>query len=118
MDERPTIQIVLPRCKATVYLYSFMRNGDFRLMQRRLGENVKLDPKNPQGVEFTLASAIDEQEIALELMSQKVLNAAGEEVADKKDFFYNLDISDADVLYAKVNELTVASNLTEESKKK
>lgn len=124
MDERPTIEIVLPLAKARVILYQYLRNGDFRNIQRRLADTIKfkvetLEPgQKPTPPEFSGGAAIMEQDYTLELLTKEIIDAAGNPVTNIADFYYNIRREDGDLLYAKANELNAASRLTDESKKK
>lgn len=124
MDERPTVEIVLPYSKAKVMLFEYLRNGDFRLIQRRLADTIKfkiekpVEGEKPKVPEFSGGAAVLEQDYTLELLTQKILGKDGVEVKDVAGFYYNIRKEDGEVLYAKVNELTEGSYLSEERKKK
>lgn len=124
MDERPTVDVILPISHAKVTLYTFLRNGDFRLIQRRLADTIKFkvqrpnDGEKPVTPELSGGAAILEQDFTLELLTKEVIDANGNKVENISSFYYNLQISDGEALYVKVNELTTDSTLSSERKKK
>lgn len=118
MEERQTIELVLPKSGARVILFAYLRNGDFRQIQRKIADQIKIDPANPSKPDIKASLAYDEQEFGLELLTKEVFNKAGEKIENTKDFYYDLDMSDGEILYAKINEITQGSTLDDESRKK
>jgi hypothetical protein len=124
MDQRQTIEVVLPECKAVVTLYKYLRNGDFRLLQKEMANSVKFkvqiaeEGKEPEAKEIPGSLIFEDEDRALELLTKEIKLADGTPVTDIKDFYYNLTRTDGEFIYTKANELTKASSLTAETRKK
>ena len=119
--ERPIIELTLPECQARVILYQFLVNGEYREIQRSLLKDVKIDTKNPEQVEIGELSgqfALDQQDLTLSFLIKEIFTQDGTKVEDTKAFVYTLSVDDASILYEKINELSEASKLTKEAKKK
>lgn len=119
--ERPTIEVVLPESKAKVVMFTFLRNGDFRKIQRRLFEGVTIDLKSgsePELNKLQGSTALDHQEMVLSLLISEAFLQDGSRVDSLDQFVYDLSIEDANILYAKADELSNSSKLSAEAKKK
>lgn len=126
-DLRPTIEIVLPDCGAKVVMYSFIRGGDYREIQKSLLNAVLVDindateshdMKDAKIDKLSGAVTLEQEEMALRYIVKEVITAEGERVDDAMAFIYNSSIEDNEFVYAKANEITRKSRLSAESKKK
>lgn len=122
-DQRPTVEIVLPDSKATFILFSYLRHGDNRKLIRKITDSINITPDMVEGKNATVDKisggiVVDQEDYALELMTKDIKDQAGNSIVDKIDFIYNLTKRDGKILIDKVNELTNASSLSEEDKKK
>ena len=126
MSNRNTVPLLLPDCQATVYLYEFMVSGDFRRLQRKMLDSVKMkmnvknnDPKQlPEINEVPGSIMMDDDEEAVKIMVERIVTVEGTTVGNKDDYIYNLSVADGDLLFEKVKEITNASRLTPAAKKK
>lgn len=125
MNERSTIEVILPDSKDKVILYSFLTNGDFRAIQKILLSDVVMgsDELNENAgkslkLKLTGSKALDYQEKALRYLVKSVTLADGTDVTDIDAYLYYLTIDDGNFLYTKANELTAVSKLSDDAKKK
>ena len=122
--ERPTKDIILPDSHAKITLYESLVSGDFKKLQRKILENVKIDlnsenvdiPSELKDIPATVA--LDNQEFTLKLLVKQVSDAEGNIISDLETFLYNLSIPDSNYLEAQITEVSKASQLTPEDKKK
>lgn len=122
--DRSTLTITLPKSKATVCLYEYLTNGDFRQIQSKMLESVKINIKeaqdNPQNTmsEIPANIAIVNQDTVTKLLIKSITDAEGNVVTDLDQFIYNLTIEDGRELYRVTEEISQKSQLDETSKKK
>lgn len=118
--ERKTIELILPESKAKVVLYEFLTGGDFRAIQKKLlgSTNISLqDVKAPNDISG--AALMDADDFTAKILIKSIAIGDGpEEVTDVDKFVYNLSIIDSNTLFEKVREISNASNLSSEAKKK
>lgn len=136
MDQRTTKEIVLPFLGATVVLYEYLVNGDYKSMEEELVQLIHpdfsgIDSKLPEEEQQKLRdSAIDEasrkvkgvaylkqKQLVTKLLVKEVKLKDGEVVKDIPTFIYNLRRKDADFLDAEVSKIDEASAMTEDQKK-
>jgi hypothetical protein len=120
--DRPTVDVTLNHSQARVVLYTYLRNGDFRTIQKRLASDIKYSPKKDdediKTPEISASLVFEEQDITLELLVKEVFDKDGNQVTNIKDFLYDLRIEDGNQLYDEVNRITKDSSMTPEDKKK
>lgn len=122
--DRSTVTITLPKSKAIVCLYEYLTNGDFRQIQSKMLESVKINIKeaqdNPQNTisEIPANVAIVNQDTVVKLLIKNITDAEGNVVTDPDQFIYNLTIEDGRELYRVTEEISQKSQLDETSKKK
>lgn len=120
--DRPTTEIKLQDCEATITLYSFLTGGDFRKLQKTILEGTKIklnqDIENLDLGEVSGSMALESQDITLKLLLKGITTKDGLAVENTEDFIYNLTMKDSAQLYAESKRLTDASTLPEVDKKK
>lgn len=122
MDQRPTIEIVLPITQAKVILYQYLRVKDNREIKKTIlgATKIELDEngKPKEGQEFSGSLGIELQALTYELIVKEAYTKDGTKIESIKEFIEELPESDGDVLFAKADELTKKSELSKEAKKK
>lgn len=127
MDNRPTIELQLPECGATVLLFTFLTNGQLRDIQRKTLAGVKVQVKQGEGEETNInmgelpAEIVYEaQDLTLDFLVKEIRTQEGTVIENKKEFIYNLSKTDGDLLYSKADEVSKpgATTLSEAAKKK
>jgi len=119
--ERATTEITLPESKAKVVLYSYLTGGEFRDIQRRLADKVAIQVEDGkvrelQGMQASMM--IDEADFTVDFLVKEIFTADGAKVEDVKTFIYNLSIDDNKFIFDKAGEISAASTLSKEAKKK
>lgn len=126
MTDRATIPLSLPESGATIHLYEFMVSGDYRRLQRKLLDNVRIklnlkstNPKDIPDVNDVPGSiTMDDQDEAVRILVQKITDKDGNPVPNIEQYIYDLPMGDGDLLFARVKEITDASRLSPADKKK
>ncbi len=128
--DRQTTTITLPDSSAVVTLYAQFTYGDFRLIQKKMLETVKIDlsgvDSGSDGKDLMRSGlkevpgtiAFDEQELTLTLLIKSVVASDGTSINDINQFIYNISMTDGNFLQAKVEEISKTSSLSSENKKK
>lgn len=122
--ERTTKELILPSSQCKVVLYDTLVSGDFKKLQRKILENIKIDlnseaadlPKELKDIPAVVA--VDNQEFTLKLLIKEIFDKSGEKIVDIDSFLYNLPIQDSTFLDNNVAEISKSSQLSTEDKKK
>jgi hypothetical protein len=121
--ERKTEELTLPLSGAKVVLYSYLTTGDSRKIGRVALSAVGLDlsdvehPK-PQMSNVSGVFVSDVEDVALGCLIKEIFTADGEKVVDIIGFINDLPISDGNLVYSKVNEISQGADLSHDQKKK
>lgn len=123
--ERKTIELILPESKARVTLYELLVSGDFRAIQSKILESVDIDFKGINKKEdlkmptnIPASAIIDSENFTVRLCIKSVVNFDNTIPSDINEFVYNLSSEDNNILFEKVREISNASKLSSEAKKK
>lgn len=122
--ERTTKELILPSSQCKVVLYDTLVSGDFKKLQRKILENIKIDlnseaadlPKELKDIPAVVA--VDNQEFTLKLLIKEIFDKSGEKIVDIDSFLYNLPIQDSTFLDNNVAEISKSSQLSTDDKKK
>lgn len=126
-NERPTIEFQLPDSLAKVTMFSFIRGGDYRELQKELLKAIQIDvnvareTKKMEDVRMDKVSGdvtLVQEELALKYLIKEITTEGGEKIVDLTKFVYNCSIEDNEFIYDKADEITRKSRLSAESKKK
>lgn len=104
----PTTAIKLPISGKEVVVYNYLTTGENRQIQRLMISGTKVDLNTGSVGEVTGASLFETQDLAISFLVKDY----------NKEEIDNLPVEDGDVLYQKIQEITVGSTLTTADKKK
>jgi hypothetical protein len=125
--ERKTIEVILPESGAKVLLFAYLVNGDYKLIQKKLSSTVKMrlgdDGKPLPGEadkmrEIPMSLMLEEAEATQRVLVKEIVLSDGSPVMNVDEFIYNLSIADAKILDEKTDEISKASTLSSDAKKK
>ncbi len=116
--ERLTIEVELLDSGAKAVLYESLRHGDFRNLQKKLLQDIRVDIDGSRSGGLNAVTAFEENDMVLEMLLKDIIDKDGSSVEDKMDFVFNLSIADGRILMAKVKEISDDSALSAEAKKK
>lgn len=123
--ERPTTSLLLPDSQATIHLYTHLVSGDYRGIQSKLLERIKIklddadmDEEGLKKKEIGADIAIQDQDITAQFLIKAISLQDGTNVNNIPDFVYNLSIEDGNILFDKVKEISHTSRLSDKDKKK
>lgn len=113
----PSLTIALPETGQTVVLNKYLTTGQSRELQRILLEEGKVNVETGSIENISPATFMKMQDKAAEFLIRGT--SEGEDIKPfSKDWLDSLPVADGNLLYEKINELTNASNLNPEVKKK
>jgi hypothetical protein len=112
------VEVKLPVTGFTVVLKPFLTIGQSRELQSMLFEEGEFDVDAGKFTKMNPNAFLKMQDKAVGFLVQEIKDSAGVVVAYAQEWFNSLPVDDGNLLYAKVSEMTNASKLTEEAKKK
>lgn len=107
-DEIPTTTLKLPITGKEVVVYNYLTGGESRQLQRLILGGASIDPQTRTVSPISGSIIFDSQELAVSFLVKGY----------NKEEIDNLPGDDSDFLYAKIDEITQKSKLSDESKKK
>lgn len=115
---RQTIDIELPDSRARVSLYEYLTNGESRSIKRIALSSFRYEVKGGESVQnFPAEVTLDMQDKALSFLIKEIY-IGDIKIEDVSSFVNDLTENDGRILYDKVDEITKASTLSPEQKKK
>lgn len=121
MDNRPTTEVVLPNSKIKVVLYNKLTYAQHRQLRRIALDAMKfkldIETQKPDVEDISASFQMDAEDKALSFLVKSASSQEGQEI-EPSQLVDLIDETDGDLLYAKINELTGSSSLSEEDKKK
>lgn len=124
--DRPTDELVLPNSQAKLVFYQKLQLFESRQVQKKLLEYMKIKvtddaeemEKAIKDLTLPASAMLELQEVALGFLLKEIYAQDGTKVTNHREFLNGLDETDADALFAKIDQLTNKSNLSPEAKKK
>lgn len=121
--DRPTTEITLPDSKIRVVLYEYLTYGQSRQIKKTAMDSMRIKVnKDTQDFDIQDISAgfqLTAEDQTVSFLIKEMFNAANEPMTNILTVINDeLSQTDGDFLYAKVNELSMTSSLSEEDKKK
>ena len=121
--DRTTVEFTLPESKVKCILYDLLSHGDYRAIQNKIADQIKLNLKgsSQEDVEVRELSgsvALIEDDLLVKLLLKEAIYESGETIVDHDSFVYNLSMRDGKALYSKCKEIASNSEIKPEDKKK
>lgn len=123
--ERLTTELTLPNCGARVVCYNKLTHFQSRELQKvvlgELGVDIDLVSKKekmPETLRMNASLKFQMEDMAVGFLIKEVFLSDGTKVEDITGFYRDLDVDDGTFLIEKINEMTTASQLSAEAKKK
>ena len=116
---RETKTIELPESRAEVTMFTYLRNGDFRAIQKMIAGSIKVDVNGePKMQDVSGAIGLEQQDFVLKLIIKEIKDAQGNIITNVDEFLYDLSIADGTLLYDQADLVSQSSNLSKDAKKK
>lgn len=112
------IELKLPMSGYTVVLKPFLTIGQSRELQCLLLESDVFDVNTQKFTGKNSSSVLKMQDKTLEFLGKEIKDSTGKILPFTLEFIAGLPQQDGQLIYAKADEISNASNLTAEAKKK
>lgn len=124
MDRETKPVFVLPKSGAKVELYAYLLGGEKRQIRKiaidAMNMSMNASSSEPEIKDVSGGFTMDMEDLALKFLVKSIEGSDGKIIAEERitEFVYNLSDTDSDFLYDAVNEVTAASDMTKDDKKK
>lgn len=116
--EIPTIELKLPKTGCIAVLRQYLTIGQSRDLQRILLSEGSFNTETNKFENFSTKTFLIMQDKAAEFLIKEYKDEKGEVKTFSQEWLSSLPVDDGSLVYEKINELTNASTLTKEAKKK
>jgi len=113
----PLLEVQLPVSGYTVVIYQYLTTGESRELQKIMLEGGTFNPEAGKIENMPVDTFLKMQDKAAEFLIKEIKNKDGASQPFSFEWLYNLPVTDGNLVYDKINEITGASTLTPEGKK-
>lgn len=121
MNERPTLEFILPASKSRVICYSYLTIRESRELKKLTYQTLKVsvDTKEKKADidKFDATFQIDAEDMAFRFLIKEAYEPNGTKAEDAISYLEALSSADADFLFSKIDDISNASVMTPEVKK-
>jgi len=121
MDAKPNVpltELKLPKSGDVVVMAEYLTTGQSRELQKILLQGGHFDVEEGKMKDIPVDMFLEMQDRAAELLIKQIKKQDGKTESFTTEWLYNLPVEDGNLVYERVNEITQASTLTPEEKKK
>jgi len=116
--EIPTIELKLPKTGYAIVIRQYLTIGQSRDLQKILLAEGSFNTETNKFENFSTKTFLTMQDKAAEYLVKEYKDEKGIIQPFSQEWLSNLPVDDGSLIYEKINELTNASTLTKEAKKK